>query len=414
MPWLAPFQPLDIVAGLALGLCVLEVMQGVLTVPKRLPHLWLMLGLFGGVLMSHIANTYLAGLTAAFEDFGKTVLVFLLIILTANSTKRLRIMTGIVVAMALFMALHCVIQVRTGVGFGGIPPLVINAGRPDEHLRAEFVGIFGDPNDTSLFLVAAMPLALALIPWCGLVRRMGSTCALVLLVLGLYSTESRGGYLAFGVMLLTFFRQFIPVRVFAFAAVAGAVLLITLAPARLVKIGFLDESATDRVVFWGYANQEFKRNPVFGVGHGAITEYVPEDRALHNSYVQAYADLGVFGYVFWLGLLAMGLIGCWQVGELMPETEEERQLVRMARFMVPALCGLYAAAYFLSRTYHVPFFVLLALCAATYRLASDRVGIEKLNWFTGLRRERLWWWPAASLGSIGFIYCSILLVNRLK
>lgn len=255
---------------------------------------------------------------------------------------------------------------------------------------------------------------LAIIPWRGIVCRCLSTAAVATLCVGVYATQSRGGFLGFGVMLLTFQRRFLSVKQFIWAAALGVLLLTVVAPSRVVEIGLLEDAATDRVVFWGEANYAFKQTPLFGVGYGMITEYVQKDRAIHNSYVQAYADLGVLGYIFWFGLLLIALVGCWQIGTLQPDTEEERQLVRWANFAVPGLAGLYASAYFLSRTYHLPLYVILGMCGAAYNISGVRVGFDQLNSFCGIDRKRAWLGPALAVASIVFIYASILLVNRIR
>jgi len=101
----------------------------------------------------------------------------------------------------------------------------------------------------------------------------------------------------------------LPVRWLPYAgalALAGYLVLCAMGGSVL-----LDQSARERVVFWGYGNMAFKHNPIFGIGYGMFTELY-EDRAAHNAFVTCYTDLGLFGYWFWFNLLQLGMLGTWR------------------------------------------------------------------------------------------------------
>ena len=169
----------------------------------------------------------------------------------------------------------------------------------------------------------------------------------------------------------------------------------------------------ERVDFWGEANYAFIQKPVFGVGYGMITEYIPKNPSVHNSYVHAYSELGVFGYIFWFSCLAFAFVASWQLAELKPDTEEDRSLSLWLKCLVPGLAGMYLSGYFLSRTYQLPFFVIFAMCAASYTLIVRQTGVVALNnyCFVGPRKWMIW--PALSIGSIIFIYISIRAMNSI-
>jgi len=411
-PWLTPLHPLDAVTALAVAATIYELGTGRLRVPWKLPHLQIMGALYLAVLASHAAHFYFAGFTNAFADFGKIVIVFTLIVVNCATQGRVRGVIAVVAALAAFMALDAVMQMRRGVGLTGLPPLIVHPGTPYETVRAQFVGIFGDPNDTSLFIIAALPLVFPLFP--RNFRLVGGLGTNALLIIGVVATQSRGGFLALGASIGVLVRRFLKTWLFLLGACAAFLLLTTIVPARLRHVGLIDDSAMNRVSFWGAATRQFKRHPIFGVGYKKITDYIPGDRAIHNSYVQAYADLGILGYSAWFTLLAVSFIGMWRAGNLEPETEEEAWLSFASKALVSSLAGAYTAAYFLSRTYHIPLYVLLAIAASVYRLVGERVGIERLNRYIFWDCRYIWLWPGLSFLSMAFIYISIRLANLFR
>jgi hypothetical protein len=58
--------------------------------------------------------------------------------------------------------------------------------------------------------------------------------------------------------------------------------------------------------------------------------------------------LGLAGYSFFFGLLALSFIGCWKIGDMIPENKTEESLRYFGNCMVPALAGMYASAYFIT------------------------------------------------------------------
>lgn len=410
LPILAKVQILDMVAGAALFATFLELKPGTSSRLAYIPHVILMSLTFICALMSHAANGYFAGLQFALTDFSKVALIFVLVVINLNTVARLRISIWIVVVMAMFMAVHCTLQAITGTGFGGARPLVIHQGTPFEYYRSQFFGLFGDPNDTALFLVTTAPLCFFLARRWRAIGRPVLVAALAILCYGIHTTASRGGFMALfftgGIFIATTFR-FKRIIVYGGGFMLALVLL---APARF-GIGFMEASASGRIEFWGTANEAFKSHPFFGVGYRMITEYIPGSRATHNSFVQAYAELGMIGYMAWFGLLLTTLIGMWHVSRLVPENRDDDELVMLAKMMVPALSGFYFAAYFISRTYTIPMYLLLGIAAAVYRVAGERVGIHQLNRVCGFRVERFWLIPACTVASIAFIYVNIIVYN---
>lgn len=276
--------------------------------------------------------------------------------------------------------------------------------------RSQFFGIFGDPNDLAQMLAAAIPMAFA-VPRRLRVAPLG-VCVLVagFLYYAILSTHSRGGEVALltagGLMVL----MVLPTRALPYLAGAGLIGFWVLCGTGGLIV--MDESARDRIAFWGEANRAFKANPVFGLGYGMFWQ-VAKDRAAHNAFVACYTEIGIFGYWFWFSLLQTGAAGCWRARMSLrrPVTEEDAYLRRAAGLMIASIGGFSAGAYFLSRAFVFPLFFLFAIVHAIPVLVQDRLpkGYPALlTW----RRDVLGWGTATALASVAYIYVSILLLNR--
>ena len=176
---------------------------------------------------------------------------------------------------------------------------------------------------------------------------------------------------------------------------------------------FLDESAMDRVDFWGQANWVFKKNLLFGVGYGMFRDYISKARAAHNAFVLCYTELGVFGYVFWYGLLQVGVVGTYRarIALARAETPDQVYLKKFCGLSLAAMGGFAASSYFLSRAFVFPLFFLFAILGALPRLAEE-VLPEDHPPLIDKRRDVHIMGTIGALASIIYIYYSIILLNK--
>src|SRR5262249_32375039 len=160
-----------------------------------------------------------------------------------------------------------------------------------------------------------------------------------------------------------------------------------------------EESAFGRVDAWYEGLHMFLSHPVFGVGAGNFTEY--NDLTAHNSFVLVLAETGFVGYMLWLAFVGYGFWMMLTVLRYKPDGIEGSARAkawlgeqRMALTLLLSLCGLYSAAFFLSRSYTVVMYLLAAMVVGYYVSARQR--------FPGLRLFTLsgsgWRWFSASVG----------------
>jgi hypothetical protein len=146
---------------------------------------------------------------------------------------------------------------------------------------------------------------------------------------------------------------------------------------RMDELDAGEESAAGRVDAWYSGLEMFRENPLFGVGPGNFTEY--NELTAHNSFVLVLAETGFVGFVLWLAFVSYGFLMMLKIvrhqrpKDADPAVEAawttERQ---MALALLLSLCGMFAAAFFLSRSYMVVLYLIAALVAGHYVGARRR------------------------------------------
>ena len=411
MPWLYGWPMLDAVVGLSLLALLMEIDQGRINFPKRNAPVYLLIGLWAAAVMSHVVHTYFAGMTFTMKEVFKICFFTFLVYCILDSNRKLRRVALVFVASACVMGAHAILQEKRGYGFAGIPPLHIPAiGMRAPHTRTVFFGIFSDPNDMAQMLVATVPLVFALPKRHSPFSLLLCTLLAAFLVRAYFTTHSRGGLvglIAVGAILLMLRT---PSRWIPY--LAGAGLVVALGICATFGASLLDASARERVVFWGYGNMAFKQNLIFGIGY-EMYWLISYGRPAHNAFVTCYTELGVVGYWMWFSLLLLGVVGTWRVRLAMEDQtgEEQAWLYGFSGLALASLGGFAASAYFLSRTFVFPLFFLLAVVNSIPR-AADAYLPENHEPVIQPRRDLFGYGTLATLGSIAYIYLSILFLNR--
>jgi putative inorganic carbon (HCO3(-)) transporter len=411
LPWMYGWPVLDVITYGALISLMLESGQKTVPMPKT-PAIMLAVGLWFASVMSHVAHTNFQGMIDTIPETFKPCFFLLLLVVVTNSIQRLRGVMFVLLLGAVLMAIHSVMQERTGAGFAGLRPLRYYYVFKERWVQQSlFFGIFGDPNDLGQFLATCMPLAFALPKKLNFMALALMGAVVWLLTEGMLATESRGTLIGVVASVACLVFLFLPVKWLPYV---GTLMLI----AGLVACAFgggdlLDQSARDRVVFWGNANRYFKTHFLLGGGYGLFGEISGTNRAAHNAFVLCYTELGLFGYWFWFNMLLLGIVGCWRtrVAFRKPKTPAQAYLKRVSGLAIASIVGFSASAYFLSRAYVFPLFFLFALLASIPLIAM-RYLPEGHPPLINFRKDVLFTGTLASLFSVAYIYVTILLLNR--
>ncbi len=389
----------------------MEVNQRQIKLP-RTPAIWLAIGLWIATIISHIANGYFQGMLDTIPDSFKLCFFVVLLVTVVDRVERVRAVIIIMVASAVIMTFHCLMQQRLGYGFAGQPPLLRYRPLIDQwQVQSQFFGIFSDPNDVGQWFAATFPLVFA-IP-----RRLNPVslmiCGVVAwyLFLGLDATHSRGAQIAFAAMLATLVFLKLPTRWFPYVMILGLGGVLVLCA--LKGGGLLDASAQERVVYWGMANREFKHHPVFGIGYNMFWVVTGGRHAAHNAFVSCYTEVGLFGYWFWFGLLQLAVIGAWRTRMALKKvrTGPQAYLKRVAGLGLASLVGFAVGGYFLSRAFVFPLFFLVGLLN-TFPLIASKMLPEDHPPLIEARKDVFGIGTVTSLFSVLYVYWTILILNK--
>jgi O-antigen ligase len=343
---------------LAIGVATLGLMIVHMAVQKRqvrlahAPQNFLMLWMFAAILMSQVATLWIPGLIEAGTEFLSTLVMYLLIANLVNTRRRLGIVINLIVILTIVLALQGIVQYFTGTGFGG---------QETYEGRIQAIGIFSDPNDLGLALVMVLPFVFLKLldrskPW----EKLLALLAIGVLTWALYLTQSRGGLMAFGaLMMILFSRRMGKVLGYGIGGLA-MVALFVLGP-RMSTISTEEASAYGRIQAWGLGVDLFEAYPLFGVGYGNFTEY--HFRTAHNSFVLCMADLGMFGFLAWTMLIYLSIKNMMSLAHHYSQTGK-RQMALYADTVRYGLVAYCLGAYWLSRTYSELLFIMVGLCAA--------------------------------------------------
>jgi len=244
-------------------------------------------------------------------DFAKVTVFYLLLVNSVNTRKQLRRLIWLMVLGGLFPALGAL----RNFAIGHI-----------EEGRAGWIGIFQNPNELAYGLVLLVPLAAYLASTTSFFKATLLWLIVMTYIAGIAVSFSRGGVLGLlavlGMLGLKWKNS------------TGRVLTIMLLVASLIFIGrgwsrtegFTqlggDSGVQSRLQTIRAGLAMFADHPITGVGPGcsvvAWPIYAPANihekwLVIHNSFIQALAETGIFGFLCFTLLFVIGIYDCRKI-----------------------------------------------------------------------------------------------------
>jgi len=334
------------------------------------------LGLLGAAVLSHLTHMYLAGAQESAILLLKTLVYFLLFIAVVDTPDRLRAFLLAVALAASALVMLCVVDYWGWCDVPFINHIVEHEGvtLTNEAQRIERMrgaGIFSDPNDISLLIVAAGVLCSYFLTD----RRIGTLrfawiVPIGILLAGLYSTHSRGGLLAAGAAGLILVLCRFGWKQALMVALLGVAML-PLVRGRQGSIDLDSGTGHQRILLWrdGFVAIE-SPDLLFGIGLGLYPDVA--GLVAHNSFIHAYVELGLFGGTLFFGCFFFSGLALFRMRHLRHRLHD-RELARMYPFMAALLAGWCAGMMSLSRCYMVPTYLVAATAAVYVGLAGRRL-----------------------------------------
>jgi len=257
-----------------------------------------------------------------------------------------------------------------------------------------------DANDLATFVVSALPLGLYFVAgqhrWS---KRLACAAGMIAIAVAFVWSGSRGGFLALLAVAVFVVFRFTAIRRTTRIVGTAAVVVTVLATAsdaywtqmRTILKPDEDYNRTEdagRWKIWQRGIGYMKLHPILGVGaqnfsvaEGTISPLAKRQEmgiavrwgAAHNSFVQAGADLGIPGLLFFVGMLVAAFAALTRVarasGVATGPPDQSRQL---AQALMASLIGWAVGAFFLSLAYAEMGYALVGLAAAMHKVATPR------------------------------------------
>ena len=383
--FLEPLKPLRIAlvaAVIAIGCHLADRWRGAVPItrtPKEVAFTMMLVGLA----VATVPLSYWPGgtVTMLLDLYLKSVAVFLLLASVVDTTRRLRVVAGVLCACTVPIALTAVQHYRTGTFMANAPGRIAGYGGS---------GLAGNPNDLALLLALVLPITAALV---GLARRpatrFAALMAVFLNVSGIVATFSRSGFIAVIVIAMLYLWR--SVRrgrlVLGMAVLVGALALPFVAPQ-----GYIDRLSTMSDIETDTTNSAQNRwrdtvvatrfvfdHPFVGAGAGMDYLALNDVRgaawlSVHNAYLNYAVDLGLPGLTLFLCVFFTALAGVARVERHRVRLSTADELGRMASAVRIALVAFAVAAFFYPIAYHAYFYLLAGLSVAIQRIdARERL-----------------------------------------
>ena len=351
---------------------------------RRRPVTVCVLGLWLAIVLADLSHFAFETMYDYFIEFGKVVLFYLLVAGLVNTRERLSKLMACIVAASVVVTVLAVLHyhgVIDNPAFEAMDESWLDdplTGEPIVYRRLCGPGLFHDPNDVSLIHAVNIMFCL----YGASDRRRGVLRFAWLLPILLFGyaftlTHSRGGLIALIAGLLALF-------VTRLGAVRAGILSAALLPLVFVLIGGRQASidtgsgtSQGRIQIWMEGLMLFRGAPLFGIGNGQYGALV--GHVAHNSYVQAYTELGLFGGVLFVGAFYYSLTTIFRLcraGDRVADPE----LRRMGPYLLAATSSYTAGMLSLSENYLVTTYAILGLATAYIGLTNPDPPLPN-TWF---------------------------------
>ena len=356
----------------------------------------LVLGLMAAVFMSLIAQGWVGGALNALQAFSASAIMFFLVALNFNGVVRLKWLCWAFILPTLYTAIAGLMAFASGRLQS--PYVLVLGESVIRAVRLRGTGFLQDPNDFGQQMVVTLAL-MPIVARKGSVFRVFFWLAIPVFLYAIYLTQSRGTLLGLGVVLISSARNRIGrfKSGLIFCVLVAAYLTSGFATDR--GISFSESSTSNRMTLWGDGIGMFFSSPLFGIGFKNFADEAGQ--TAHNSFVLCFAELGLFGYIWWMTLL---VVAFKQLGKVLaPGAKIDPELVRVAGALRNALIAFVVTSWFLSRTYVITIYLICGAIQVIYFL-SRQYAPASAPWFR-IDMQRVFGLSAAlQFGSLVVLY----------
>jgi hypothetical protein len=343
------------------------------------------LGLLVAMVLSHLSHFRLGESISGAWVFFQIVVYYLLLVGVLDTPLRLRLF---LFWLMIFILGHTGLALLHYHGIIDNPALAavkenifdLDSGEIlGVYKRLSGAGIFANPNDLSRFLVVGIVVSLYFVDggapallrpvWFG---------AIAVFVHALLLTQSRGGFIGLVVTLMVLFHaRFGTRKSMLLAAPMLAVLAVVFGSSRQTDLSTSGGTGQQRIQLWSNGLDALRSSPLFG--HGMFTyPEIASGYVAHNSFVEAYVELGFFGGTLFVGALYCALRMCFLLGNPAREGSNP-ELFRVRPYVLAILAGYSAGMLSSARCYIITTYSLLGLVVVYTHLAKADVWLPSFR-----------------------------------
>lgn len=321
---------------------------------------WYYLGFMGiiGITVLTAENNFFA-----YEVFFEMMIFFVIFIIATNvvdSPVRLHKIIWLLLIIHFYFALK---GINTFVTGGHIIADQYTSGRVGS-------GYIGDENDFALIINTMIPFAFFGIFYFKGKMKFFSTVLLIIFVLAIISSFSRGGFIGLACLLLYCILSS-KRKLLSF----GVVISIFVAMYLFAPSSYWDEAETiqeidrgtadARIRYWKAGFRMFKDYPIVGVGAGNGGVHMPMyirggtrdpntewGRAFHGIFPQIIAELGILGSFFYFSMIIIAFKLLYRIKNRKVGEGGDNFSKYMANSIIGSLIAYFACSVFLSTAYY--------------------------------------------------------------
>jgi O-antigen ligase len=396
LPFLNPFHLAELCAIVGIAPMVLHRLASRQPVFRVTPETTALLAFGTVILLTVPFSIWPGGSFGLFTDsFLKLLVVFVLMMNTLTTPRRIEQITWLIVLCCGFIAGRSVFDYARGVN-------LVEGNR----LAGPVGGIFGNPNDLAMNMVTFLPSAamFALSKRFPPLTRMVAALSSALMLATVVFTKSRGGFLGLAVVLLTLIFMGRKIRPgFGTVAVIAVLCATPFMPATFwERMASIVDDRKDKEEFTGTREarwnvmkegiRAFEDRPLTGVGAGQFQNYNPPGRKeawreTHNAPIQVAAETGIFGFAAFMFLVISAGLAARRTRRLVSKPGRHRpdilaavlsdgdrsQMQAQTVAMTAGFLGWFVCSLFASVAYNWTFYYLLALIVASREMVMARL-----------------------------------------
>jgi hypothetical protein len=353
------------------------------------------LGVLVAIFTSRVFTGNFSHLDTSLIGMAKVVVYYLVLVSVINTPLRMRYFLMSTALCATFMIAYSVVDYRAFCSHWiGNPEFyeVLERERGLEHserktlrhipdrngvdvygneiwfFRLCGLGVFHDPNDISLLIVATSVISVYFLtdPRQTGVRYLW-LIPLAIMAVAMVYTYSRGGLLAFGVGGMAWLCTRYGGKVALTMGLLGA-MAVPVALGRAGKIDISEGTGQQRVQLWGDGLAAIKNSRIlFGIGEGVYPDVA--GHVAHNSFVHSYVELGFFGGTLFFGCFFLPAFTFYLMKRHNFQIADP-ELRRMFPYVAAILAEWCMGMCSLSRCYVPPTYMVAGIAAAFVNLVG--------------------------------------------